>query len=374
MWGGAITSLQLQQTISRFRKLDELPEVPSENLAVLEVGQTRHLRISRQKEIASNLAFLSATSDKGLKVMAVCVEKHCNGEGITIRIASNTGDLSAVIREFITLAKIFKASCAVRSISRPSFEMLLIYLSENSKAEDTDALFRQVVALDLYRILSRLRSRHRGTWKTGGRPALITQLHAAINDKSVKARSGLTKSSLKAGRDRARALHSLFTKLEGMSDLHAETSEAHEVVGEIIKQAHEFPLVTLSAALQSSMLEPSLKQYLPEALASWAAITLLRSSLFVLQGTGRAACFRTFKWSPSRFRCPPLFRNHPGKFSLRYSSSSFMSFIHAISDRDSFALARVLATCATSSSPSTAASTCLEHTAGSTTNGPYRTG
>jgi hypothetical protein len=43
-----------------------------------------------------------------------------------------------------------------------------------------------------------------------------------------------------------------FTKLEGISDLHAETGGAHEVVGEIVKQAHEFPLATLSAALQSS--------------------------------------------------------------------------------------------------------------------------
>lgn len=47
-----------------------------------------------------------------------------------------------------------------------------------------------------------------------------------------------------------------------MWDLQAETGEAHEVVGEIIKQAHEFPLVTLGAALQSSMLEPTLKQYI----------------------------------------------------------------------------------------------------------------
>jgi hypothetical protein len=98
----------LQQTISRLRKLDELPEVPSENLAVPEVDQTCHLSISREKEIASNLAFLSATSDESLKVMAVCIEEHCNGEGITIRIVSNDGDLSAVIREFITLAKILE--------------------------------------------------------------------------------------------------------------------------------------------------------------------------------------------------------------------------------------------------------------------------
>jgi hypothetical protein len=82
--------------------------VPSENLVVPKVDQTRHLSISREKEIASNLAFLSATSDESLKVMAVCVKEHCNREGITIRIASNTGDLSAVIREFMTLARILE--------------------------------------------------------------------------------------------------------------------------------------------------------------------------------------------------------------------------------------------------------------------------
>jgi hypothetical protein len=79
MWGGAITRLQLQQTISRLRKLDQLPEVPSENLAVPEVDQTRRLSISREKEIASNLAFLSAMSDESPKVMAVCVElRECS--------------------------------------------------------------------------------------------------------------------------------------------------------------------------------------------------------------------------------------------------------------------------------------------------------
>jgi hypothetical protein len=96
------------QTISRLRKLDELPKVPSENLAVPKVDQTRHLSISREKEIVSNLAFLLATSDKSLKVMAIYVKERYNGEGITIRIALNTRDLLAVIREFITLAKILK--------------------------------------------------------------------------------------------------------------------------------------------------------------------------------------------------------------------------------------------------------------------------
>jgi hypothetical protein len=59
----------------------------------------------------------------------------------------------------------------------------------------------------------------------------------------------LTKSSLEAGRDRAQALYTLFIKLKSMSDLYAKTGKAYEIVREIIKQAHEFPLVTLGVAL-----------------------------------------------------------------------------------------------------------------------------
>ncbi len=59
----------------------------------------------------------------------------------------------------------------------------------------------------------------------------------------------MIKSSLEAGRDRAQALHALFIKLESMSDLYIEIGEAYEVVREIIKQAHKFPLVTLGIAL-----------------------------------------------------------------------------------------------------------------------------
>ena len=65
-------------------------------------GDSHHcLNPSRENEIASNLAFLSATSDNSLKVMAVCVEEHFNGKGITIRVASNTGDLSTVTSGFL---------------------------------------------------------------------------------------------------------------------------------------------------------------------------------------------------------------------------------------------------------------------------------
>ncbi len=37
--------------------------------------------------------------------MAICIEEHYNGRGITIRVASNTGDLSAVTAGFVRLAR-----------------------------------------------------------------------------------------------------------------------------------------------------------------------------------------------------------------------------------------------------------------------------
>ena len=105
LWGSNITCAQLQQSIRNLQQLDELPEIPRENLVNLEIDSTRQLSVVREREIACNLGFLSATSDDSLKVMAVCVEEHCNGRGITIRVAANTGDLSAVTTGFVRLTR-----------------------------------------------------------------------------------------------------------------------------------------------------------------------------------------------------------------------------------------------------------------------------
>jgi hypothetical protein len=108
MWESAVTRQQLRQSITRLRKLNEVPELPRENRLALDTDSTRRLSIKRENEIASNLAFLSAISDNNQKVMAVCVEEHLNGEGTTIRIASNSGDLSEVTRGFKMLATILE--------------------------------------------------------------------------------------------------------------------------------------------------------------------------------------------------------------------------------------------------------------------------
>jgi hypothetical protein len=72
----------------------------------------------------------------------------------------------------------------------------------------------------------------------------------------------------KTGRDRARNLQVLFTKLEKISDLDAEKIGAQRLIGEIVEEAYEFSVATdLQAALEQSTLNPSLKKYLQEAIS-----------------------------------------------------------------------------------------------------------
>jgi hypothetical protein len=152
------------------------------------------------------------------------------------------------------------------------------------KLDDMDAAFREVVSLDFHRILSRLRCRHaKCTRKTAKKQPLIKQLYDTVYTRSIKATV-----LIKEGRSKVRKLQSLLTRLESISDLNAGVIEAKEVVGTIIRQLYAFFLsINLGRALQTSMLEPSLKAHLPEAISKVGRyyFTLLLSSSCVLQGT-----------------------------------------------------------------------------------------
>lgn len=108
MWDSGISRKRLLQNITLLWTLKKVLERPSENILSSDKGSTHRLTIERENEIVGNLAFLSATTDDILKVMAVCVEEDHNGEAITIRIASNTGDLSEVATGFNRLAGVLE--------------------------------------------------------------------------------------------------------------------------------------------------------------------------------------------------------------------------------------------------------------------------
>jgi hypothetical protein len=108
MWGGEITRQQLLQSICHFRTLNQVPGLPKDHPFSAENDPKYCLSALREKEVTSNLAFLSSISDSHLRVMAVCIEEHDNKEELTIRIASNTGDMSLILNGFNKIAQVLE--------------------------------------------------------------------------------------------------------------------------------------------------------------------------------------------------------------------------------------------------------------------------
>lgn len=111
MWGSSITREQLMRGISLFRSEVEVPELPSEHYTGSGDAASHCMRISQEKEIASHLAFISATEWSKVDVMGVCIEEHTNRRECTIRLASNAGDkgiLSEVVHGFKQVARILE--------------------------------------------------------------------------------------------------------------------------------------------------------------------------------------------------------------------------------------------------------------------------
>jgi hypothetical protein len=108
MWDSGISRKRLIQNITLLWTVNQVPEKPKENHLVSDNNKTHRLTLERENEIVGNLAFLSATTDDSLKIMAVCVEEDESGEAITIRVASNTGNLAEIVKGFETLGRILE--------------------------------------------------------------------------------------------------------------------------------------------------------------------------------------------------------------------------------------------------------------------------
>lgn len=83
----------------------EIPNVPKENKLHASYDERRQLSLEREQQLVDNFAFISASTDNMLRVMAVCIEETPDQNRITIRLASNTGDLSPVIQGFKDIAR-----------------------------------------------------------------------------------------------------------------------------------------------------------------------------------------------------------------------------------------------------------------------------
>jgi hypothetical protein len=181
---------------------------------------------------------------------------------------------------------------------------------ENAKIEDRNALLRAVVELDSDRILSRLRSRHTQRSKkifknVTTKTPLITQLTETIKGECPEGTAGLPKS----GRDRARALQALFTRLERISDITAAKTEVQELIREIVEEAHEFTVATdLQAALEHSRLDPSLKKYLPQAIAKLGRYFSAASDLVCAARDKACRAFKRIHVAEVQIRVPAFMK------------------------------------------------------------------
>jgi OTT_1508-like deaminase len=139
--------------------------------------------------------------------------------------------------------------------------------------------------MDLLRIFSRLRSNHfksrRLTRKPGpGKPALVALLYRVVFGKAVKISKTFTKGNLDSLRADTQKLYDLFIRLENIIDPTAEAADVREVVGEIVKAAHEFTLaIDLTSALEAFSCHKSVKRYLPEAIAKLGRYYSISSEL-----------------------------------------------------------------------------------------------
>ena len=97
---------RLLENITLMRAICEIPNPPKENELSDRYESRRKLPLDREKQLVDSFAFIAATTDDMLRVMATCVEE--TSEGMTIRLASNTGDLSHIIQGFNSIAQILK--------------------------------------------------------------------------------------------------------------------------------------------------------------------------------------------------------------------------------------------------------------------------
>ena len=103
-----VSHQRLIENITLLCMLNEIQGNPKENILPSNDDPARQLTFEREKEIVDNLAFLSATTDDSLRVMAVSAEEDSKQGELTIRIASNTGDLSMVEHGFKCIARILE--------------------------------------------------------------------------------------------------------------------------------------------------------------------------------------------------------------------------------------------------------------------------
>ena len=96
---------RLVENITLLWTLCEIPGKPKENETRRGDDGGQQLSRDRERQLVDSFAFISASTDDSLRVTAVCIEGDLDEMGMTICLASNTGDLSHVTQGFNDIAR-----------------------------------------------------------------------------------------------------------------------------------------------------------------------------------------------------------------------------------------------------------------------------
>ncbi|KAL8917940.1 MAG: hypothetical protein Q9172_005631 [Xanthocarpia lactea] len=244
---------RLVENITLLWALCETPDHSRENELHGSYDEGRQLPLDRERQLVDSFAFISASTDDMLRVMAVSIEEDPDKIGTTIRLASNTGDLSYVLQGFSSIA---------RTLEQAS-------LRAQSRFDVRQDLFRQVIILDEPRILSRLRSTHaERSRKTIGKPALLPLLRRTLDDALIHGRCETTSTSLTRLQSSSEQLSKRFSDFEAAGQSIIKNDASRDILLDILTRISEFDVSSLQTVLASAhFLDPSIKTYLPLAMS-----------------------------------------------------------------------------------------------------------
>jgi hypothetical protein len=92
MWGSSIDRERLLQRLSLLAMLESARDSPKEHVLVSRSDRESSITVDQEREVASNLAFLSSRSKNSKRVVAIGIEEDPDGQGMVIRMAVNGGD------------------------------------------------------------------------------------------------------------------------------------------------------------------------------------------------------------------------------------------------------------------------------------------
>lgn len=88
--------------------LNETPIEPQDGSLPSEANDGRTLSVKREKQLADDFAYISATVSDNERITAVCIEEHRSGLGMNLCISSNTDFPAGLEEGFRSLATLLQ--------------------------------------------------------------------------------------------------------------------------------------------------------------------------------------------------------------------------------------------------------------------------